>query len=267
MTKHPPVFFAIVGVRHEPLLALKETFPRIQDALRRNGFSGSVFRETADISTVDEGTNQILNTFAVFNAQSTRGFTFNDQGTFSYHTTEYTNREDLFSAFALGLGILDRELSLQTLIRVGVRMVDLIRPSDWGLTLEQMVDPRLLGFRGLPCAGAMKPGMATMEQRFVSDDAELITKFDCLPDGFGIQADLYPVLRNHTLPATVTSTTGVLHGLLDIDSGTRSGKEVAPRKFSQDAILDELVGHNDRISEAFRAAVTPLALKTWGLKP
>ncbi|MEO6969030.1 MAG: TIGR04255 family protein [Rhodanobacteraceae bacterium] len=270
--KRPPVFLTIAAVTHEPLKALGGYIPQIQDSLRKLGYSGQLQESTLShlenplLVALPAGMKPaaVENTYSVFTADTRSAFTFNDQGIFAYHTTAYTTRAALFKQVRMGLEIFHQHVQLQTLRRVGARMLDLIRPSDSGHTVASYVAPSFRGFEAISATEGWATGLSTFEQRFSDGDAEVIAKFDCLPDGFGLRADIMSTMQGHALPPHLTSVPGVLHAILDIDSGTRASIE--PRAFSIDAVMDELGGHKDRISRLFRASVTPLALSEWGLQ-
>jgi uncharacterized protein (TIGR04255 family) len=145
-------------------------------------------------------------------------------------------------------------------------MLDLIRPSD--VPDRDFLDylaPSLMGFRTLPVTETWTPATSSLEQRFIDGDAEVMARFDYLPEGFGINAELLPTIRGHALKPHLTNQPRKPHGILDIDSGNRqiSGADAAP--FNVDAVMTALGHHKDRISAIFRAAVTPMALDDWGL--
>lgn len=271
--KHPPVFFTIAAIRHEPLAALVTYMPAIQDDLRKRGYSGPFESSTISVQQVGDVSFSPparptieQKKFTVFTPDRASAFTFNDEGIFAYHTTTYSTREALFAQFKMGLEVLHAHVQLQTVTRVGIRMLDLVRPSDSGHTMNDYLHPSLLGFRSISCTEEWVPGVSTMEHHFVDGDAEVVAKFDCLPDGFGIHADLFATVKGHVLPAHVTDYPGVFHGILDIDSGTRTHQELERRPFHQETVMAELGSHKDRISQMFRSAVTSLALSEWGLQ-
>lgn len=262
-TANPPVFFSIAAVRHEPLLALGKFIPQIQDALRRQGFSGPVLQE----EHVEENVRR-QNIYTIFTPDRTAAFTFNDEGIFSYHTSAYTTRSEMFSAFRMGLTILHEQLELKNLIRVGIRMLDLIRPSDTDSDLHRYVNQSLLGFSGIGCSKHWTSGLGTIEQHLYDEDAEVIARMAVLPDSFGIHSDLISAVKGHSLPPTLSSKPGEMHCILDIDSGTRiepDSNGVNSRQFDIESVMTELTTHKDRVSKLFRNAVTPWALKNWGL--
>ncbi len=270
--KRPPVFFTIAAIKHEPMAALAAYMPAIQDDLRKRGYAGPFVTSTISIEPIGDDaiasptpSPPAQKTFTLFSQDRTSAFTFNDQGIFAHHTTKYAARKVLFEQFRMGLELFHRHVELQTVLRVGVRMLDLIRPADSSHVMSDYVHSSLLGFQSIDCAKAWTPGMSTMDFRFVDGDAEVIAKFDCLPDGFGIQSDLFATLKGHALPTHVTGHPGLMHGILDIDAATRSLPSDVSRPFDIETIMVELGTHKDRISKLFRAAVTPLALSEWGL--
>jgi len=262
--KNPPVFFTVAAVKHEPLLLLEEFFPKIQDQLRRDGYAGPVRKEILKLQVGDAAEAE-QKAYSVFTPDNSSAFTFNDQGIFSYHTTAYASKDALFTEFRRGLDVLKEIAAVSTVTRVGVRMLDLIRPSDTDHQLKDYLDTSLLGFSGLKEASSWTSGVSGIEHRFTDGNAEVIARLACFPDSFGLPADVFGSLNGHTLNASVTGKSGVLHCILDIDSGTRTAQDSSGGIFDRDAIMAELGTHKARISKLFRSAVSPFALKTWGL--
>lgn len=260
--KKAPVFFTIAALTHEPILALAEYWPKIQEDLRKKGYSGPIENSSINVQ-VDQQPQQTIAVFSAFNPERTKALSFANQGLFAYHTSAYTTRADLFAAFKEGLEVLHQHVKLSTYDRVGVRMLDLIRPSDTGHELSDYVQPALMGFRGLSHSNDWQQGTATLHQVFVDGDAEVTARFDCLPDRFGIQADLFNSIKGHALPSSLTSQSGTLHGILDIDSGSHNQPG---RSFELEEVMAELKGHKDRISKVFYESVSAEALKLWGLR-
>lgn len=262
--KHPPVFFTIAAVRHEPILALGGFIPEIQDKLRRKGFSGPT--DTADITTnIRDQSRGEFKSFTIFNPERTEACTFNEEGIYAFHTSAYESRSALFASFRTGLEILHSVVTLKTVNRVGARMLDLIRPSDYGKQMADFVDPHLLGFNGLGCTKDWSRGPSSLDEKFFDGDAEVLAKFACIPDGFGIHADLFSVISRHLLLEFVTNSPGEVHGILDIDSGTQMSRTNTGREYDVERIMAELEDHKNRISRVFRATVKPEALAAWGV--
>jgi uncharacterized protein (TIGR04255 family) len=275
MTKRPPVFFTVAAIRHEPIAALSEYIPRLQDALRKKGYSGQFLKFGQEVRTegfqLSDGetpaTSHAQRMYQVFTPDRLQAFTFNDNGVFAYHTSDYISREATFAQFRMGLEVLDEAVKVQQLTRVGIRMLDLIRPSDVpGRTLRDYLAPSLLGFSTLSVTRAWTPATSLLEQRFIDGDSEVMARFDYLPDGFGINVELFPTIRGHALKPHLTSQPGTPHGILDIDSGTRQAPGEVAASFNVDAVMTALGHHKDRISAMFRAAVTSAALDDWGLR-
>ena len=272
--KRAPVFFTIAALQHEPLANLSLYAPLIQDDLRKRGFAGPYTIKTvsADTTGMPQGAvadalkNAVAQqSYTISTIDRTSAFTFNSSGVFSFHTTDYVDRATLFENFKLGLEVLHRHAQLQSIIRVGMRMLDLIRPAVGSESLEDYVKPGLLGFRSVFEPNDWTAGLSTLEHHFLDENAEVIAKFDCLPDGFGINADLFDAISLHALPKHLTDSSRQLHAILDIDSGTRQLTSELKRKFEIEVVMTELKQHKDRISKLFKAAVTPHALSRWGL--
>lgn len=268
----PPVFFTLVVVRHEPLAKLDKYLPDVQDALRRKGFSGQMVKIEQRLQTqanlAAPPTNSaadILEThYRIFTADQRSAFTFNDHGSFSYATTAYTDRAALFNQVHMGLKLFNGIVQIQQFYRVGIRMLDLIRPSDTKHELSEMVQPSLLGFRGIEFSQTGNPTISSMEQAFIGEAWEARARLDCLPDVFGLNSNLLIDIQGFQFPEQVVRPNRGLHGILDIDSGTRSTLDNV-HAFDLERVMAELTEHKNRISELFRSSVTLTALKAWGL--
>lgn len=270
--KKAPVFFTIAALRHEPIPAFESLYwPKVHDQLRKNGYSGNVEVEDAPIfghglpAALQLPAEMKSRTWTVFTPERHQAFSFSDSGVFSYHTSQYTTRHDLFAAFQEGLEVLHNHLQLQTYLGVGVRMLDLVRPSDTDQQFADYLQPSLMGFLGLPpIRDNWNPEITSLHQRFVDGDAEVAARFDCLPNNFGIQMDLFAAVKGHALPEFVMAAPGRPHGILDIDSHTHDQQ---PKPFDVDVVIDALAQHKNRISSTFYAATTPVAHTHWGLMP
>jgi uncharacterized protein (TIGR04255 family) len=267
----PPVFLTFAVVRHEPLARLDKYIPDVQDALRKRGFNGPMMNIEARqqtspslaIAPTSPGSEVVERRYRIFTPDLRSAFTFSDQGVFAYHTTVYTTRTDLFLRVRMGLDLFHDIVQLQQINRVGIRMLDLIRPSDTGQELSHFVQPGLLGFRGIECPQGGIPLISSMEQSFRGETWEARARFDCLPDSFGLNSSLIFDIQGFQLPEHVVQGGRVLHGVLDTDSGTIGSNAV--HAFDIDRVMTELAEHKTRISQLFRSAVTLNALKAWGL--
>jgi len=269
----PPVFFTLVVIRHEPIAKLEKYIPDVQDALRKSGFTGQMMRfdvaqhshPSLAVSPAAPSDDTITErSYRIFTADQRSAFTFNDQGVFAYHTAAYTTQAALFERVRMGLTLFHEIVQLQQVNRVGIRMLDLIRPSDTQHELEEFVQPSLLGFRGIECPQAGSPMISSMEQVFAGETWEARARFDCLPDHFGLNTGLLLDIQGFQLSEKVVRGGHVLHGILDTDSGSKSGSS-SMYDFDVDRVMEDLSEHKTRISQLFRAAVTPVALSAWGL--
>lgn len=267
--KKAPVFFTIAALRHGPVPAFGNTYwPQVHDELRKKGFSGNIeiddtsiqFQPTQDGTLQPETKNR---TWTVFTPERHHAYSFNDSGIFSFHTSQYTTRQALFTAFQTGLEVLHKHVELQSYLAVGVRMLDLVRPSDTDQEFSDYLQPSLMGFLALKHAQEWRHEATSLHQRFVDGDAEVAARFDCLPTNFGVQFELFASVKGHALPNFLTAAPGRPHGILDIDSHTYDQQ---PKPFDITSVMSALAEHKDRISSTFYASTTPTAHATWGLK-
>lgn len=257
----PPVFLTIAAVHHEPIMAIAEHFPTIQDRLRRRGWAGDVEQMTLD-QPGGQGPALIHNAFVLRDLEGTSALTFNSAGVFACHTVAYKNREAFMVQFREGLETLREVVELTTMRRVGMRMLDLVRPAEAGVDMAAFIAPTLLGFQGLTGVNAWQSLGGGMEHRFTDGDATVTMRFDRHPTRFAIRPDMANALSDMPVPDWVVGGEGMEHGVLDIDSGST----FKARSFDLDAIMAELAAHKRRLRLAFDAAVTPSALAYWGLR-
>lgn len=267
--KKAPVFFTIAALRHGPIPAFGDTYwPRLHDELRKKGYSGNIQMDDASIQ-LHNNPGGVLQpevkerSWTVFTPGREHAYSFSDSGIFSFHTSQYTTRQDLFAQFRAGLEVLHKHVELQTYTSVGVRMLDLVRPSDTEQEFSDYIQPSLLGFTALDHVRDWKYEATSLHQRYIDGDAEVVARFDCLPKSFGIQLELFQAVQGHALPEFLTSAHGRPHGILDIDSHT-NGQQ--PKAFDVDAVMVSLAEHKNRISDTFYASTTPTAHAIWGLK-
>ena len=100
--KKAPVFFTIAALRHEPVAAFESLYwPKVHDELRKKGYAGNVEVEDSSIQLhfgpeVPQ-TETRNRTWTVFTPDRQHAYSFNDGGIFSFHTSDYTTRTDLFA--------------------------------------------------------------------------------------------------------------------------------------------------------------------------
>jgi uncharacterized protein (TIGR04255 family) len=107
MSKQPPVFFTVAAIRHEPIAALSDYMPSLQDALRKKGYSGEFFSQEVrtegfQVNDVEKpATSHAQRMYQVFTPDRLQAFTFNDKGVFAYHTSDYISRDAMFEQFRI----------------------------------------------------------------------------------------------------------------------------------------------------------------------
>ena len=101
--RHAPVYFTIVQVRFNPIMALDDYAPKIQDRMRRDGFpdlqKGTLATFNLNIAPGETGPAQVpvakTARYTFSNMAKTAGFIL-DQGSLSFQTTDY----DVFGTFS-----------------------------------------------------------------------------------------------------------------------------------------------------------------------
>src|SRR5271157_2022850 len=110
---HAPVFFTIVQVRFNSVLALESYAPTIQDQFRRHGFPdfqpGVVATFNLNfVNSTEPGPPKVpvsqIASYRFSNMEKTAGFTL-DQGSLSLQTTNYDVFENFSETFLNGLKI------------------------------------------------------------------------------------------------------------------------------------------------------------------
>ena len=124
--RHAPVYFTIVQVRFNPIMALDDYAPKIQDRMRREGFPdlqksmlatfnlNVVSGETAPAQVPVAQTARYI--FA--NMTKTAGFIL-DQGSLSFQTTDYDVFSTFSETFVAGLKIVHDVVGLGYVDRIG----------------------------------------------------------------------------------------------------------------------------------------------------
>jgi uncharacterized protein (TIGR04255 family) len=257
---HAPVYFAIVQVRFNPILALDSYAPQIQERFRKHGFPDAQRSVLAtvnlNLSSPEGAAPQVpiaqTARYTFYDMNRTRGFIL-DQGALSFQTTEYDVFETLSGEFRQGLQAVHKAVDLSYTERIGFRYLDVVYPkadevlgdylnaSVLGLS-EKFRENVVHSFSETNIRSANR--QVTVVARVVIQDGEVGFPPDLLPNVLRV-ADRFRALRGW-------------HAILDTD-GYYEGRE----SFNDAGISDHLSAIHDEISNTFYATVTPKALKVW----
>jgi uncharacterized protein (TIGR04255 family) len=261
--KHAPVYYVIAQVRHSPVLNLGTYIAQIQDRMRKAGYpdyraaKAVVFNmlvQSTEGATQPMGpTAETIERHTFLSMDGTRGFIV-EQGSFSFHTTEY----DVFAAFSkdffAGLAIVHECLELDFSERVGIRYLDAVVPTDGESELEDYLTPGVLGLAGrLP--SDVPIAMSMSETHIQMAEANLLARTLIQNGPLGFPMDL----AGHGLvvPERFRSVIGV-HAVIDTDA-SQEGRQA----FDLAQLRERLDMLHIKIRMAFDASVSEHALKMW----
>lgn len=255
-----PVYFVIVQVRFNQVLALDSYVPAIQEYMRKEGYPDfeKSIRATFNLKvegTIEAGAGQVplaqtaRYTFA--NMDKTSCFLL-DQGALSYQTTEYDVFETSSAAFLKALALVSKTVGgLSYSERIGVRYLDAVYPQA-NESLGDYVNPSVLGL------------VDRVEGELVHSFSETVTKSKAIgvtartiieKGEVGYPPDLVPMTLQ--LPERFRSLSG-LHATLDTDGWSNLREPFDLRNLN-----DKFVLIHDAIEKTFKATVTAHALKVW----
>jgi uncharacterized protein (TIGR04255 family) len=254
-----PVFFALVQVRFNPIMALDSYAPKIQDELRRQGYPDSQQGLFATFNlnlaqAAQQGPPHVpvaqIARYSFSNMEKTAGFLL-DQGAFSFQATEYDKFETFAGEFLKGLQIVHEIVKLSYSEQIGIRYLDAIYPRE-GEKLDQYLNPSLLGLHD-KLKGTL---LHTFTETRVNTDAVFVIARTVIHDGpVGFPPDFQPV--GVEIAERFRSKTGI-HAILDTD-GAHQRREA----FAIDQIEGRLIDVHLAVDEAFKATVTKRAFEIW----
>lgn len=255
--KNSPLVLVLVQVRIAPVIKMADYIPDIQESLRRGGLPRFVAGEEVQlqVSQGQAATVQRSPRWEFQNKDQTHGVVIT-QNFIAVQTTTYDVYESFETFFARPLAVLGEIVEPGLVQRIGLRYVDLIRPRA-EQRLSEFFKPSL---RGLEAADI---GADDLLSRFeiLAKTAEGTMRIRCLQTNDG--TPLPPDLTSLSLNLTSTVADGLVRGelvtIMDLDHFTS-----VPRDYETASLVEAIGGLHDNLDQAFRAAVTPEALTTWG---
>lgn len=258
-----PVYYVIAQVRHNPVLSLGTYAPEIQERMRKAGYPDyrpgktlvfNLIMQPTDGSTQPQApATETVERHTFLSMDGTRGFIV-EQGSFSFHTTEY----DVFNAFSkdffAGLEIVHQCLGLDFSERVGIRYLDAVVPVGGESELKDYLAPGVLGLAGrLP--SEVPIAMSVSETHIQMPDANLLSRTLIQNGPLGFPMDL--AAQGLQVPQRFQKVNGV-HAIIDTDA-SQEGRQ----PFDLERLRERLDMLHTRIRMAFDASVTDHARKMW----
>lgn len=253
--KNPPVYFTVAQVHFNALLKLSDYLPSIQEALRKAGYPAFSSRKTIALQiTIQDGQpvpQPVPHEQHLFaSVEPTHCFVLSSE-TLTFQSTNYGTFESFFGEFLRGLALVHEVVSLDFTERVGLRYLDQVVPKE-GETLAQYLAPEVLGLNsrlgGHPIHSFSETfsavGNVRLKARVVTQEGGMAFPPDLLPQGMKVQSRF--------------AESQGKNAILDTD-GFVEGRHL----FSLGTIEKQLEEIHKVIGAAFKATVTPHALKVW----
>lgn len=257
--KNAPVYFTLVQVRFNSILALESYAPKIQESLRKQkypDFKRGVVHTLNISPPMPEGeTNPHIpfsqtQRFMFSNMERTSGFIL-DEGALTFQTTKYETFEKFSEEFLKGLKVVHEVVDLSYTDRIGIRYLDAVFPkedeklSEYLAESVQGIAEKLEGNIVHSFSETLvRRGAINLLARAIIQNGRLGFPPDVHSDMLRIE-DRFKNLQG-------------LHAILDTDGFTEQRESFSVEKIHK--CLDDI--HNE-ITKAFRATITDNALKVW----
>lgn len=257
--QNAPVYFTLVQVRFNSILALETYAPKIQESLRKQNYPdlkrGVI--QTFNISPpVTEGESNPhiplsqTRRFMFSNMESTSGFIL-DENALTFQTTKYETFEKFSEDFLMGLKVVHEVVDLSYTDRIGIRYLDAVFPRE-GEKLSEYLTESVQGIAE-KLGGDIAHSFSETLTR--GDAINLLARVIVQSGNLGFPPDINSNMLK--IKERFMKLQG-LHAILDTDSFTEQRES-----FSLEKIRESLNAIHKKISKAFRATVTDNALKIW----
>jgi uncharacterized protein (TIGR04255 family) len=254
-----PVYFTLVQVRFNPIMALDSYVPQIQNQLRLQGFpdvqQGVLTTINLNLSNPNEPrppqvpVSQVAR-YTFSNMNKTAGFIL-DQGSLLFQTTEYDVFEDFSGNFLNGLRIVHEAVKLSYTDRIGVRYLDAVYPKDDEDLSEYLNESVLSLYNKLD--GSLAHAFS---ETVVKNGTRSVIARTIIQDGLiGFPADLQPT--GLEIAERFRTLKGV-HAVLDTDA-YHEHRDL----FDLGQVEALLSVVHSAVIDAFNAIVTNHALQSW----
>lgn len=252
---HAPVYFVLAQVRFNPVAALDNFAPEIQDQLRLNGYPDQQKKTISTFnlnmaSSLQAMTPERQELYTAWNMEQTAGFVL-DSKSLSFQTTDYSVYEEFLNAFAVGLRVVHEVIGLAFRESIGIRYLDAVYPFD-NDALTQYIQNSVLGMYG-KLDGSMRQSFSETTHE---NDGGLLVSRAITEDG---PVRFPPDLQ--TFELKLAERFGVqkgLHTILDTDASKNERIQ-----FDVEDIIQQLAALKEEVSASFKKTVTPYALEKW----
>ena len=248
-----PLVFVLGAVQFDPVLAIENYIPGIQESLRKNGFPKVRTRMIPHriVQVEDSKLRAEAKKQWEFHDPANRTSILVDQGAVVVQTTDYSTYEHLHELFVLALETVADHLEVNEVLRCGLRYIDIVDYPEDG-KISDWVQPELLGLSGFE-GFERQLGHSTTELEG-SGGTKVRIRSSLLPEGVILPPELIPC----ELAFAKNPIRENPFVILDFDHFSQT-----QFAYERQTTLDHLSMLHDGVDLAFRRSVTPHALKQW----
>ena len=254
-----PIYFALVQARFNPILALDQYAPQIQDQLRRSGYPDAEKGHlmTMELKLVPHAGGIPANVpvsqttrYAFRDVEHTACFVL-DQGALTLQTNKYDTFSAFRSEFLKGLEAVHDSVGLSYVDRIGFRCLDAVFP-DPDETLADYLTTSVLGLTSGQKAELIH---SVTETRFRNSGMDVVARVRIQDGDVEFPPDLVP----SALPISGRfQELNGRHAILDTDVAVNRRISL-----SLGCINTELSSIHEEMTTAFNSTVTQHALDAW----
>ena len=247
---HSPLIFVLAQVKISPVMTVEEKIPAIQDALRKKGYPLLSIREINTMVHGPDGKAKQTETRKQweFIDKENRASVLVDAEGVTYQVTKYDVFETLIEVMDDIIGLFAEHLDPDLLLRVGLRYIDLVVPSE-GKAIRSYFSDVLRGFK--IDETAEREAFFSESVSHTDSSSTFIHRYVEASHGFGFPPDLLPV--NLKFPRDPRME--VPFGLLDLDHYISLNED-----FTVESAIAHFLTLHEHLTKAFMSSVTPAAL-------
>lgn len=251
------MFYTLMQVQFNPIAQMSDYVAVLQERLRRSGFPDFRAENLFELAIrrLDElqpdFQQQQQKRWSFTNIQRTEGYLLLSNA-LVFHTTTYDTFEDFLNKTIIGLKLVHEIVELAYVERIGLRYLDAIVPMHLDDTLEQYLNPSLLGF-----SSSLEGCLAHSFTETVTSiaDGNLVARSVITDGALALSPDLFPLQLE--LQPRFTAING-RNAVLDTDYSV-----VKRDGFDIERIEKQLLESHDIITNAFKVSVTDHARERW----
>lgn len=257
----PPVYYAVAQAQFNPIVAMTEYVPAIQDKLRIKGYTLFEQQKMTQLQVDPNvpGKAEIMEhpIWRFAKSDRTSGFTLG-RTHIAFHTTDYQNHAQFFRDFLAGMKEIHAIVKLDHLNRLGLRYLNAVIPFE-GENVHQYLYQGLHGVVfSSPLRYSLQESVFDTNIEPVSLPGTIVNRVYCRNGALGFPPDIGMI--DLLVAPRFTVTTQHLHAVIDIDHFVLGQMNIDILKVEK--ALDSL---HKSIKDTFKATVTEHALKVWGL--